>query len=121
MLRRFNKRAEALANYALDSGELYEWQADALKELLMLVSAPEAAPLYVQGRFDGAFRRTSNRSAIGVSLELVSAAYPTGLALLVLAHEIVCSDSYEAESFAAEALARECVQLYTKIFLASSA
>ena len=100
----FKKRADALANYAFDSGALYEWQPEVLKDLLSLVPAANVPTFHVQGCFDGAFRKGCNRSAIGGCLELVTELPGKGQALLLLARDISCQDSYEAEAFAAEAL-----------------
>ena len=89
--------------------------------LITLVPAAKVPTFYVQGRFDGAFRKGCNRSAIGGCLELVTELSGKGRALLLLAREISCQGSDEAETFAAEALTHECVQLFAKIFLACSA
>ena len=75
--------------------------------------------MFVQGRFDGAFRRKSRRAAIGASLELVVEGSSPKV-LMDLGKTRDCTDSYEAEFEAASALVAECVQLYVKICLAAT-
>ena len=62
-----------------------------------------------------------SRRGFGVSIELVSD--KTGadpLPLLMLAREVNAIDSYEAELQAGSALVHHCVELYSKLFIASS-
>ena len=79
---------------------------------------PGAASHFIQGRFDGAFRRKSGRAAIGVSLEL---AWKDGASrpLLDVGIETADTNSYEAELNAAARLVSESTQLYTNILMAS--
>ena len=110
-----NTRADSLANHALDVGHLREWLQPGLSNLLGLLCKQQSA-WFVQGRFDGALRRKSQKASIGVSLELVvdAAIEP----LFVLASDVQCKDSYEAEMMAARALIEHVVQLYTKFHMA---
>ena len=119
--RAFNKHADALANFALDSGSYYHWKPATLKKLFELIADAQRPPIFIQGRFDGAFRRTTGKSAIGASLELViQGSVQEVLCLLSVAREVSCIDSYEAEFEAAGVLIAECTQLYTKILLAAT-
>ena len=99
---------------------MYKWHASGLKELLTSISSVEAPCIFIQGRFDGAYRQTCKRSAIGVSIELVRESTRQSTPLLDLGQEMLLKDSYEAEMCAAEALTRECLKLYTKLHIATN-
>ena len=117
MVRKFNKRADALANLALGRGDESRWYRNGLKELFNQLAQSDNS-IYIQARFDGAYRRKSGRSAIGVSIELARAD-GSSRPIFDLGIEVFCDNSYEAELLAAARLVRECTQLYSKIHLAT--
>ena len=79
----------------------------------------QTTDVYIQGRFDGAYRRKSSRSSIGVSLEFV--APHLTLPLLDLGVEIAGENGYESEVLAACRAVEECSSLYAKIHQATFA
>ena len=92
-----------------------------MKRLLLLMSSDEATDYYLQGRFDGAYRRKTKRSAIGVAIDLIIIApVEESISVLLLARETSSRDSYCAEAEAAEALVQACVELYAKLLIACS-
>ena len=113
--RKYNRRADSLANRALDKGDESKWYRKGLQELFTLL-AQSGTSIYVQARFDGAYRRKTKRSSIGVSIELAKSEGPPR-PLFDLGVEVFCENSYEAELLAAARTIRECTQLYTKIYL----
>ena len=76
------------------------------------------APLFLQIRFDGAYRRKSRCAAFGFAIELVNEG-TSSRALFDFGLEASCDNSYEAELSAATRAVHECIELYTKIYLAA--
>ena len=114
--RELNRKADALANQALDYGPSQVWHKPAIAELLKVIASSRPG-VYVQGRFDGAFRQGSQRGAVGGCLEVWIGNVAEDL--LTFGLEVTCADSYQAEILAAGFLTEHSVQLFTKIFLAT--
>ena len=66
---------------------------------------------------DYSYTRMFNRSAVGVCIQYVSAGRVSN-PILDLGFETDCENEYEAQVLAAARAVQECVQLYTKIYLA---
>ena len=118
VMRRYNKRADALANRALDSGNESRWYHKGLRALYQTMLEGETECIFIQARFDGAYRRKTCRSAIGVAIELAFVAGGSR-PLFDLALEINSQNSYEAELSAAARAITECRHLYTKLHISS--
>ena len=71
--RHLNKRADALANGALDAGSEFRWYRRGLRDFFLALAAPEEGEIFIQTRLDVAFKRKSGRITIGVSIEYVRA------------------------------------------------
>ena len=117
VVRKHNRRADALANTALDKGEVHRWYKKGLISLFECIAAG-TDDFFIQGRFDGAYRRKRGRSAIGTSLENVFSD-GTSRPLFDLGLEVSSENSYEAELHAASRLVQETKHLYSKILIAA--
>ena len=88
-----------MANRALDSGPDSRWYRRGLRNFFQDIAAQVDDKIYIQARFDGAFRGKCGRSAIGVCIEYVKRG--ESRPLFDLGAEVACSDAYQAELLAA--------------------
>ena len=92
VVRKFSRRADALANRALDSGPDSRLYRRGFRDFFQDIAAQVDDDIYIQARFDGPFRRKCGRSAIGVCIEYVKR--NDSRHLFDLGAEVACSDAY---------------------------